>query len=560
MKTKKSSDDDHPRNWGANPRPPEPPEDDLWGAEDALDEDDLAEGETNLVSDESDSEEGFHHSVDVRKEEEHVMKALSGKEKSRKNVFTKTEKERVDDTAKLLHRHLIWQQSDGTPRTSFPHGISNLTKLQGHERTGILLVLLIVFVREHWAFSYSKKKKIQAGEAGHLEEAFGSERFANMIKSLYLLITHEAYMKWRAIPVATLKRVEGFTPTFLDQVTRAFNRTEKCGNNTLKNHFPLHLARDIRRFGSPANFDSGPGETLHKFTVKEPGKRTNYNHKTFESQAAKRHVENLSIERGFMDCPAWRGDLMRKKDERLPTTHGGHILSVRESVILSPTGSKLRVLPAWKESCVSAAQLVELIRELIIPNMPGSNPEVPVHTRTLRFGEDKFHANPSCGETKRVQQDWALVNFQGEGDFPCQLLCIVHVRQDLKRQVQIGRSKIKDAGHCALVHSATHALTEVGDPLGFGGEWKCGTLAQADQTMMHFARKEMQQGGNEPQLHVVDCETITSRCTSVPKDIGEKHDIAKQTEFFLLINPGEWGKLFEQHAVRHHNDSKGGTH
>jgi len=40
----------------------------------------------------------------------------------------------------------------------------------------------------------------------------------------------------------------------------------------IKTHAPLHTPADIRLFGSPSNFDSGPLELMHKENCKKPTK------------------------------------------------------------------------------------------------------------------------------------------------------------------------------------------------------------------------------------------------------------------------------------------------
>jgi hypothetical protein len=52
-------------------------------------------------------------------------------------------KARVDELTRELHSHMKWQSDRTIPRTSFPGGITTLTKMQGIKRTGVLLLLLL---------------------------------------------------------------------------------------------------------------------------------------------------------------------------------------------------------------------------------------------------------------------------------------------------------------------------------------------------------------------------------------------------------------------------------
>jgi hypothetical protein len=53
--------------------------------------------------------------------------------------------------ARELHSHLKWQRDQTIPRTSFPGGITTLTKMQGNKRTRVLLLLLLIFILEYWS-------------------------------------------------------------------------------------------------------------------------------------------------------------------------------------------------------------------------------------------------------------------------------------------------------------------------------------------------------------------------------------------------------------------------
>ena len=81
-----------------------------------------------------------------------VMEAVLEQDTSRLHVFSKLAKARVDKLAKELHRHLAWQSDPDLPRTSFLGGITKLAKMSGNERTGVLLLLLIILTMEHWAY------------------------------------------------------------------------------------------------------------------------------------------------------------------------------------------------------------------------------------------------------------------------------------------------------------------------------------------------------------------------------------------------------------------------
>jgi hypothetical protein len=105
----------------------------------------------------------------------------------------------VDKMVKRLHDYLKWQSERGMPQTSFPSGITKLTKMQGNERTGVLLLILLILVTtKYWLDWRQKKLKLRknptAVEAGYLVSALSHERFNNMIKALGLMITFESFI------------------------------------------------------------------------------------------------------------------------------------------------------------------------------------------------------------------------------------------------------------------------------------------------------------------------------------------------------------------------------
>ena len=227
-----------------------------------------------------------------------------------RRVVNDQAKARVDKIAKQLHKYLRWQSDGDLPRTGFPQGITQLTKMQGSERTGVLLILFLIMILEHWAnWRRKNRKKIPGTKEedipGYIEESMGLDLASNVVKSLFLLISFDYLLRSDYMAATAIKPLEKFIPQFLDQVFRTFNRHEGAGNNLIKNHLFLHLAFDIRRMGVPANTNSGIGEMCHKVICKETGKRTNMSSLTFERQTARRYVENLSVIRAFSDHPDW---------------------------------------------------------------------------------------------------------------------------------------------------------------------------------------------------------------------------------------------------------------
>jgi hypothetical protein len=68
-----------------------------------------------------------------------------------------------------------------------------------------------------------------------------------------------------------------------------------------KFHLMLHVIDDIRRFGLPPNFSSGPSKSRHTSHCKSPGQHTQRRTETFISQVQSRHIEHLAVETAISD-------------------------------------------------------------------------------------------------------------------------------------------------------------------------------------------------------------------------------------------------------------------
>ena len=179
---------------------------------------------------------------------------------------------------------------------------------------------------DHWSY-WAKlsrrgklRKAIKQDEAGYLEQKL-EDRAPDMVKSLFLLVTFESYLRSEKIPKSAIGKVRRFIPLFLHQLFRTFPRTKGAGLSTLKNHLPHHLVDDICCFGSPQNTNSGIGEHLHIPACKETGRRTNQNADTFEMQTAERYCENICIDRCALDQP-YHCQQTHKKEANSRNTHG----------------------------------------------------------------------------------------------------------------------------------------------------------------------------------------------------------------------------------------------
>ncbi len=503
-----------------------------------------------------------------------VMEAPTSEDLSTRGVFPRSVRQRIDDLAMALHCHLRWQSDSALPRTTFPMGLTFVKKMQGHERPGALLVLLIALVMDftvhtrNWLKDQQfgrrgtkRKRKYSDKEPGSIEESLGTERSSNYIKAISLLLQFERFMRAEFIKKSDLPLVEPFVPVLIDQLMRAFPRSGGMSYKTLKDHLVAkHVPSDIVRFGSCQNFNSGPGEHLHVSAVKKPGKQTQKRKATFEEQVGNRFVEALTISRSYLDHPQWReaeADLSVEVENDNEATYHSPILHVGIHSLKGNTGKKHNGIPVWPCSPLSCQDLVTLCREKIIPQLEGHD-QISVYGRTKR-GMEVFCCHPCYGSERASRQNWAMFEFEGEPNhFPCHILAILEIPVEPSTPITIGESTIDEKGYYCLVHCSSSPLLLEGEVQGslccgmyteIGG---IGTLAHPDSTILHRISKWRSDGqfpteALPPTLMALPCESIAGPCTAFPDIMSDNVD----NEFFVLASPSEWAELFVEHARRH---------
>ena len=504
-------------------------------------EEDEGPGEESETSEEEEEDE----------EEEGEVFDSEAVNESKFKVFSAVERKRVDNLAKALHRQFRRQSDRNLPRTDFAkHGTANgLAKMQGHERTGVLLVLLCVMVMDHWArwrHKRASKKPVPKGEHGSIEEGMG-DLASNVVKTVSLLIQMESFMRCERIKSSCLKRVDEFVPVFMDQFLRTFDRSREkktAGNNTVKNHCPHHMVENIRRGGSPQNSNSSIGESLHVTAVKRPGRRTNMHTSEFEPNTGDRYVENVTIDRSSDDL---LGPPTLSVHEG--TVYEGVVAEVLESHWLTGGNRKMDGLPDWPDSLVSGEEVFRVIRSLVLPHLPGGD-SVRIFSSTTRAGVP-FRANPLFRNGVEPKQEWVQVKQSNGTQVPHQFLCILEIPKKPKRKIHLNGSVIDDEGCYAIAHCAVDCLRDGGPPLGHCSE---GTRAHADQTLLHWIPKGHKTDGDwvwateskPPSLLFVPCEAIAGPITGFP-DLTKPAQPA--TDCFFIRPQSEWAGLFVKAAT-----------
>jgi len=241
--------------------------------------------------------------------------------------LTPTNKKRLDDLVDELLGGLRSSEKENYPRCNFSHGFTNLTMITSDEWAGMMFTLLIVMRtpdgEEIMGTVFSAEEDIDLGgedlfgdgsddlianleamadqldeENCTVNESLGdgddavstgsdleSEEEASVPCSLgdflhlcEALLSFHAWYKYGAPYEWSVVGGDNITEKtvllgirkMLALVRLYVPRKKGNGWKLQKFHDLLHLARDMARFGSPQNFDAGPGESSLRFWAKKP--------------------------------------------------------------------------------------------------------------------------------------------------------------------------------------------------------------------------------------------------------------------------------------------------
>ena len=535
---------------------------------------------------EDDDEEGEEDEEEGEEEqkEEVVEEETEGDDVQKKiHVFSgKIMEQRIDNDARTFHQLLKWQSDKDLPRTNFPHGITKMSYMQAHERTGILLVFLIVLVTDYNHAPRNSRQVLKSHEPGYIQKSIKDlGRLNEVVKGLYLCLVYEAYVKCKKIPKNMIKKVKQFIPYFLEQYKDSFPRITGEGHNILKLHLPKHLGDDQSRVGSLENVNTHSSESHHKEVAKLPSVTTQKRPSSIIQQCAKQFIYNRKIRRAVQDLPHLQEKyvslLSAKNDQSNEVTYSAtSFLTVYADVVKRPTGPKKAMIPTF-QGPLKGGELLSLIREKILPCVSSDN--IRCLARTVRQGI-QFDAHPYYGAKLVSKQNWAMIGYQvevGVGgrrkrqeliEVPAHLLCILDIPKP-HTPIQcglLGSSPITEGGYYALIHSLPGSL----DPSIDEDDQMSAQLAHIDQKLIfrcqkwdssqHFhgpypvcnsvvphscrPTRSSDQLTLQPQLGIVNCESITGPVTGFPDPYAEK-----TSHIYMFLKPvSTWSHLFLQEA------------
>jgi hypothetical protein len=174
------------------------------------------------------------------------------------------------------------RQSDrSVPRTPFKNGVTDLTRLNGQEYPGLVMLTLIAL-------------------KGLLHERVDESWHDDIVSVLWMMLSLNEQMSSPRISSNELAVLDVRIKVFLRKYKAVFNlfalANSKVGLKKVKFHAPNHFAFYVKRYGSSENFFGGSLESALKSTVKAPTERTSRRHDYLCKELADRQHDRFCID------------------------------------------------------------------------------------------------------------------------------------------------------------------------------------------------------------------------------------------------------------------------
>jgi hypothetical protein len=450
---------------------------------------------------------------------------------------------------------LLQQQSDrDLPRTYFPSGVTNLTKINAHEQEGTLLLFLLLLCSGLGSYWFNDKDKDQTNMNANLG-LLGDERTANWIWVFEGLMYYEEFQKDDHTK-AEVDHFEVYIGPFLDRYGRVVDRQKGQKLNIVKYHLPRHQPEDIRRYGCARNVDSSVGESNHKTNVKGPAQRTQRRSHLLDQQSATRYVENLCIDAAHLPSPP----------KATSTTPALGCLSKPHNVVRSTgiylcntTKASADKEVHWPE--VALQKDLGVVLKRILGSLDPARGFVTLHKTYRDQAGVLYRADPSWTlskgnvTAKHGWHDWAYAgdnpideNYAEDNarQTPCHLMCFISVGGVGEEAVDINGTLISEDGDYALCHM----VTGKGEPYWLRQECK----------MINGGAKKHVPRTNAPILLATRVENISGPCIAVPNYVVQVTRLHKRKNVsierspvsYLFVKPRcEWSRQFKEWAKQH---------
>lgn len=319
----------------------------------------------------------------------------------------------IDCMCQKISIHTSHQSDRQFPRTSFPKGITSLSKVTADEKIGVLLILFLAM--------YTK-----SGMAKFFHPEFASYRALFH----HLLVFHAFLLKEEHLTYQFVE-MEKQVRKCMHFIKEVVKRQVGNGFRFPKFHQILHALRNISRFGSMRNFDGGPAECHGKTNAKQPARLTQKRAHNLALQSGERISEGLALEfrlrhlrhRGLInDSPS-----RRNEDVDCNSSYGGtkYIISFPEDY-----NGRNDVNIEWCgvtrcEDTKLSPCLLSFLCDEVLPKFTSDS--ITCYTEYKRSGVI-FRAHPAY-RSSMEWYDWAIVKFFDDGIspllYPSKICCFV---------------------------------------------------------------------------------------------------------------------------------------
>ena len=145
-----------------------------------------------------------------------------------------------------MSKHYKHQSDHSFPCMSFPFGFSNISKVTGDEKAGLLIVMILIMESVSGQESFKK--------------AMSGVHFSSWVSLFQEVLCYSCWMSKDEYDCKTLKAAEDNICLLLATFKAVLNRNEGYGMKIQKFHQQVHGPANIDYFGSPKNVDSRPCE------------------------------------------------------------------------------------------------------------------------------------------------------------------------------------------------------------------------------------------------------------------------------------------------------------
>jgi hypothetical protein len=201
------------------------------------------------------------------------------------------------------------RQSDrSVPRTPFKNGVTDLTRLNGQEYPGLVMLTLVAL-------------------KGLLHERVDESWHDDIVSVLWMMLSLNEQMSSPCISSSELELLDNRIKVFLHKYKEVFGHValanSKVGLKKIKFHAPKHCVFYIKRYGSSENTFGGTLESALKSTVKEPTKRTSRRHDHLCKELAARQHDRFCISQSRLENSTLMDDFVtrsspNRKRQRIP--------------------------------------------------------------------------------------------------------------------------------------------------------------------------------------------------------------------------------------------------